>query len=276
MVAGAFVDPYASYNFLVEIDGITRGAFQEVSGVEATVEAIEYRQGGENFTVRKLPGMTSFSNIVLKWGITDDMELYRWHQDTVNGVPDFRKNGSSLYSDIVLPTATWYEKHDISVIVDRLSVKPSAHGRLTDSVETALKLAGGTIVLDFVDRPADDPERERVFSEHLYCPFDDLSFEQLEPRSFSFNAPYGACPDCTGLGVKQEVDPELVVPNPGATLAEGARAWRGGHLARHCRNHRHPGLEGRPEARDCSRRVGFHRSRRRSSPGWLPGMCTPA
>ncbi|MFD6096260.1 excinuclease ABC subunit UvrA [Nocardiopsis flavescens] len=122
-----------------------------------------------------------------------------------------------------------YDKHDIAVIVDRLSVKEGSRGRLTDSVETALKLAGGTIVLDFVDLPEDDPEREKVFSEHLYCPYDDLSFEQLEPRSFSFNAPYGACPDCSGLGTRMEVDPELIVPDPEKSLAEGALApWSGG------------------------------------------------
>ncbi|GHD34694.1 excinuclease ABC subunit UvrA [Nocardiopsis kunsanensis] len=122
-----------------------------------------------------------------------------------------------------------YDKHDISVVVDRLAVKPSSRGRLNDSVETALKLAGGTIVLDFVDLPADTPEREKVFSEHLYCPYDDLSFEQLEPRSFSFNAPYGACPDCSGLGTRMEVDPDLLVPDPARSLAEGAIApWSSG------------------------------------------------
>src|SRR5690606_4304453 len=119
--------------------------------------------------------------------------------------------------------------HDIAVVVDRLSGKASAVKRLTDSVETALQLAGGTILLEFVDLPADDPGRERICSEHLYCPYDDLSFEELEPRSFSFNSPYGACPECTGLGSRLEVDPDLVVPDPERTLAEGAIApWSGG------------------------------------------------
>src|SRR5690606_27970189 len=85
------------------------------------------------------------------------------------------------------------------------------------------------ILLEFVDLPADDPGRERIYSEHLYCPYDDLSFEELEPRSFSFNSPYGACPECTGLGTRLEVDPDLVVPDPERTLAEGAIApWSGG------------------------------------------------
>src|SRR5262249_56448921 len=94
----------------------------------------------------------------------------------------------------------------------------SARRRLTDSVETALSLSGGVVVLDFVDLPEDDPHRERMFSEHLACLYDDLSFEELEPRSFSFNSPWGACPDCTVLGTRLEVDPELIVPDPSLTL----------------------------------------------------------
>ncbi|GGK84345.1 UvrABC system protein A [Sphaerisporangium melleum] len=130
------------------------------------------------------------------------------------------------------PVLKKYEKHDIEVIVDRLSVKDGARRRLTDSVETALQLSGGTITLDFVDLPDDDPGRERFYSEHLYCPYDDLSFEELEPRSFSFNSPFGACPDCTGLGTRMEVDPELVVPDPEKSLGDGALApWAGGHTS---------------------------------------------
>ncbi|GII65827.1 UvrABC system protein A [Sphaerisporangium krabiense] len=130
------------------------------------------------------------------------------------------------------PTLKKYEKHDIEVIVDRLSVKDGARRRLTDSVETALQLSGGTITLDFVDLPEDDPGRERFYSEHLYCPYDDLSFEELEPRSFSFNSPFGACPECTGLGTRMEVDPELVVPDPEKSLGDGAIApWAGGHTS---------------------------------------------
>lgn len=121
------------------------------------------------------------------------------------------------------------EKHTIEVVVDRLTVKDSAKRRLTDSVETALGLSGGMVILDFVDLPEDDPQRERMFSEHLYCPYDDLSFEELEPRSFSFNSPFGACPDCTGIGSRMEVDPELIVPDDQKSLREGAIApWTGG------------------------------------------------
>ncbi len=124
------------------------------------------------------------------------------------------------------------EKHTIEVVVDRLAVKASAKQRLTDSIETALKLAAGVVVLEFVDLPEGDEHRERTFSEHLACPYDDLSFEALEPRSFSFNAPYGACPECSGLGTKKEVDPELIIPDPEKSLREGAiQPWSGGHTA---------------------------------------------
>ncbi len=127
------------------------------------------------------------------------------------------------------PRLAKYEKHTIEVVVDRLAVKDSARRRLTDSVETALGLSEGLVVLDFVDLPADDPHRERMFSERLACLYDDLSFEDLEPRSFSFNSPYGACPACTGIGTRMEVDPELVVPDPERSLAEGAVApWATG------------------------------------------------
>ncbi|TFV88589.1 excinuclease ABC subunit UvrA [Blastococcus sp. CT_GayMR16] len=116
------------------------------------------------------------------------------------------------------------EKHTIEVIVDRLTVKESAKRRLTDSVETALGLAGGLVVLDFVDMDEGDPHRERTYSEHLACVDDGLSFEALEPRSFSFNSPFGACPECTGIGTRKEVDPDLVIPDPEKSLAQGAVA----------------------------------------------------
>jgi excinuclease ABC subunit A len=122
------------------------------------------------------------------------------------------------------------EKHTIEVVVDRLAVKSTAKQRMTDSIETALKLAGGIVVLEFVDLPEDDEHRERKFSEHLACPNDHpLAIEDLEPRSFSFNAPYGACPECSGLGTKKEVDPELLIPDPDQSLREGAiQPWAGG------------------------------------------------
>ncbi|HEV7194283.1 MAG TPA: excinuclease ABC subunit UvrA [Jatrophihabitantaceae bacterium] len=125
------------------------------------------------------------------------------------------------------------EKHTIEAVVDRLSAKPSSKQRITDSVETALGLAGGLVILDFADLPEDDPHRERRYSERLACPNDHpLAIDELEPRSFSFNSPFGACPECTGLGTRKEVDAELVVPDPERSLAEGAIApWATGQTS---------------------------------------------
>jgi excinuclease ABC subunit A len=120
------------------------------------------------------------------------------------------------------------EKHTIEVVVDRLSAKPESKSRLTDSIETALKLASGIVLLDFVD--AKGADKERTFSEHLACHDCNLSFEELEPRSFSFNSPFGACPECTGIGTKLEVDEELVIPDDSISIYEGAIApWTGSH-----------------------------------------------
>src|SRR4051794_24374071 len=121
-------------------------------------------------------------------------------------------------------------KHTIEVVVDRLVAKPSSKRRLTDSVETALGLAGGVLTIDLVDEPEGSPERERRFSEKMACPNDHpLASFEVEPRSFSFNNPYGACPECTGIGTKLEVDAELLVPDEDLTLAEGAIApWAQG------------------------------------------------
>jgi phage tail-like protein len=98
MATGQRVDPFFNYNFLVELDGITRATFQEVSGLDATTEPVEYREGGQNTTVRKLPGLTKYGNIVLKWGMTSDPELYEWHRQTVQGNIS-RRNGSIIVLD---------------------------------------------------------------------------------------------------------------------------------------------------------------------------------
>ncbi|WP_084103906.1 excinuclease ABC subunit UvrA [Demequina sp. NBRC 110056] len=112
-------------------------------------------------------------------------------------------------------------KHDIEVVVDRLVARDGVRQRLTDSVETALRLADGLVLIDPVD--GDVPARR--YSEKRACPNDHvLALEEIEPRTFSFNAPYGACPECTGIGVRLEVDPQLVVPDPALSLAEGAVA----------------------------------------------------
>ena len=118
-------------------------------------------------------------------------------------------------------------------MVDRLAVKASSKRRLTDSVETALNLASGLVLFDFVDLAAKDPGRELRFSEKMACPNEHpIDTDELEPRSFSFNSPFGACPECHGLGTRMEVDPELVVPDPQATLGEGAiQPWSQAHVA---------------------------------------------
>jgi phage tail-like protein len=98
MATGQIVDPYGSYRFLVEIDGITRASFQECTGFDSTVEIKEYREGGDNATVRKLPGQAKYSNIQLKWGMTDDVDLYQWHRRALEGEIE-RKNGSIVLLD---------------------------------------------------------------------------------------------------------------------------------------------------------------------------------
>ncbi|MDA3625540.1 excinuclease ABC subunit UvrA [Saccharopolyspora sp. WRP15-2] len=129
-----------------------------------------------------------------------------------------------------VPKLRKQEKHSVEVVVDRLTVKPGAKQRLTESVETALGLADGLVTLEFVDQPPRSPDRQWSFSQNLACPRGHpIDVQDFEPRSFSFNSPYGACPVCTGIGVRREVDPDLVVANPDLSLAEGAIApWQGG------------------------------------------------
>ena len=129
-----------------------------------------------------------------------------------------------------------YKMHTIEAVVDRLVIPDEADGpagegengvfaqssfasRLTDSVETALQLGDGVVVVNDVSA---DPPQDRLYSEHLACPVCGISLPEIEPRSFSFNSPHGACPECQGLGTRMELDPELVVPNPDQSVAEGA------------------------------------------------------
>jgi len=119
------------------------------------------------------------------------------------------------------------EKHTIEVVIDRLTAKAESKTRLTDSIETALRLASGIVVLDFVD--AKGADKERTYSEHLACHDCELSFEELEPRSFSFNSPFGACAECSGIGTKKEIDEDLIIPDDSISINEGAIApWSGG------------------------------------------------
>ena len=119
--------------------------------------------------------------------------------------------------------------HTIEVVVDRLVRRAGIERRLTDSLETALRLAEGVAEVEIVGKGdgtdgGEDGDATLTFSQHLACPNDGTSFDELAPRSFSFNSPYGACPHCDGLGTRFEVDPELVVPNPDLTVDEGAIA----------------------------------------------------
>jgi phage tail-like protein len=99
MATGQRVDPYRNFSFLVEIDGITQAGFSDCSGFGASTDPIEYREGGETKTVRKLPGLTKYTNITLKWGLTDSKELYSWYRDVVNGKIE-RKSGSIILLDL--------------------------------------------------------------------------------------------------------------------------------------------------------------------------------
>ncbi|MGX7058679.1 excinuclease ABC subunit UvrA [Vagococcus humatus] len=110
------------------------------------------------------------------------------------------------------------KKHDIEIVIDRIVVKEGIRSRLFDSLEAALRLANGRAIVDVIG------QEELVFSEHYACPYCGFTVGELEPRLFSFNAPFGACPDCDGLGMKLEVDEDLVIPNPSLTLREGAIA----------------------------------------------------
>ncbi|WP_044892968.1 excinuclease ABC subunit UvrA [Bacillus alveayuensis] len=110
------------------------------------------------------------------------------------------------------------KKHSIEVVVDRIVVKEGIEGRLADSLETALRLADGKVLIEVIG------QEELLFSEHHACPYCGFSIGELEPRMFSFNSPYGACPDCDGLGSKLEVDPDLVIPNDELTLRQHAIA----------------------------------------------------
>jgi excinuclease ABC subunit A len=128
------------------------------------------------------------------------------------------------------------EKHTIEVVIDRLTAKPESQQRLTDSIETALRLANGLVTLEFVDAKGKE-EKERTYSELLACHDCGISIQEMEPRSFSFNSPFGACPECTGIGSKLEVDEGLVIPDDSISINEGAIApWAGGQSSEYFNN----------------------------------------
>ena len=147
-----------------------------------------------------------------------------WQELITQGFSRARVDGAVIQlSDP--PKLKKQEKHTIEIVIDRLQVKPESKSRITDSIETALKLGNGIVVLDVIDK------EELTYSEHLACHDCGLSFEELEPRSFSFNSPFGACPECTGLGTKLEVDEDLIIPDDSISINDGAIApWSTGHV----------------------------------------------
>ncbi|HLR57769.1 MAG TPA: excinuclease ABC subunit UvrA [Beutenbergiaceae bacterium] len=179
--------------------------------------------------LRELPEGTRFQVLapVVRGRKGEYAELFRELQ--TRGFSRAQVDGETM-SLAEPPTLEKNLKHTISVVVDRLVVRENIRTRLTDSIETALELADGLVIADFVDLDADDPGRQRRFSEKRACPNDhELALDEIEPRTFSFNAPYGACPECSGIGTRLEVDPDLVIPDPDLSLAEGAVApWSSG------------------------------------------------
>ncbi|QKZ21049.1 excinuclease ABC subunit UvrA [Streptomyces chartreusis] len=152
----------------------------------------------------------------------EHVEVFR--QLFADGFSRVRVDGTLLALDTP-PALDKRRKHSIDVVVDRLAARPGVRQRLTESVETALGLGGGVLRVDFVDQEPGSAGREMIFSEELACPnAHEIGLESMEPRLFSFNAPWGACPTCTGLGSRMEVDPALVVPDDTKSLAEGAIA----------------------------------------------------
>ncbi len=149
------------------------------------------------------------------------------------------KVDGTFYEVADVPALDKKYKHDIDVVVDRIAVRPDLGSRLADSVETALKLADGLAVAEFADRPlpkeetaeggaanksANDTHERILFSEKFACPVSGFTIPEIEPRLFSFNNPFGACPTCDGLGSQRAIDPHLVVPDENATLRNGAIA----------------------------------------------------
>lgn len=146
-----------------------------------------------------------------------------WKDFTTQGFARVRVDGN-VYGLDEVPKLKKQEKHSIEVVVDRLTAKASSKQRLTDSIETALRLGNGIVTLDFIERDEKSSDRERTFSEKMACMKCGISIEELEPRSFSFNSPFGACGDCSGIGTKLEVDMELIVPDDSLSIYEGAIA----------------------------------------------------
>ncbi|PQJ34343.1 excinuclease ABC subunit A [Salinibacter sp. 10B] len=145
-----------------------------------------------------------------------------FEQTSAQGFERFRVDGEMRIYEEGMKLER-YETHDVEVVVDRLKVKDGIRSRVSQSVETALEMGGGTLIANVVDGP-DVETGDHLFSRHLVDPETGLSYEEPSPNMFSFNTPYGACPNCEGLGTTNEIDPQLVIPHPEKTINEGALA----------------------------------------------------
>lgn len=200
------------------------------------------RQNAQNIVdqILQLPIGTKFQVLapVVRSRKGEFVDLFKELQS--NGYSRARVDGETIMLDAP-PKLKKQEKHSIEVVIDRLTVKTESRSRINDSIETALKLADGLVICDFIDGldegkkgegkkgEGKKKEKERTYSEKLACHDCQISFEELEPRSFSFNSPFGACPECTGIGSRLEVDEELVIPDDSISIEEGAIApWSGG------------------------------------------------
>ncbi|HEV3369928.1 MAG TPA: excinuclease ABC subunit UvrA, partial [Acidimicrobiales bacterium] len=153
--------------------------------------------------------------------LLDDLAKQGFARVRIDGVPTELADRSEV-------ALARYEIHTIDVVVDRLIRRGNIRQRLTESIETALELTGGTAEVLVMNGSAPESDEGITFSQHLACTHCGISFEEPAPRNFSFNSPYGACPTCVGLGTRFEVDPELVVPDDTLSLETGALApWAG-------------------------------------------------
>jgi len=150
-----------------------------------------------------------------------------FEQTSAQGFERFRVDGEMRVYEEGMKLER-YETHDVEVVIDRLKVKDGIRARVSQSVETALEMGGGTLIANVVDGPDDVgtdgrlSEGDHLFSRHLVDPETGLSYEEPSPNMFSFNTPYGACPECEGLGTAKEIDPNLVIPDDSKTIEEGA------------------------------------------------------
>ena len=146
-----------------------------------------------------------------------------FEQTSAQGFERFRVDGEMrVYEDGM--KLERYETHDVEVVIDRLAIKDGIRSRVSQSVETALEMGGGTLIADVVDGPDGVETGDHLFSRDLVDPETGLSYEDPSPNMFSFNTPYGACSECEGLGTAKQIAPELVVPHPEKTIHEGALA----------------------------------------------------